>query len=271
MVGAHRGVVDRLLHDRPDLEAAGQVVVEPHPVRRAAAVARLARAARTVVHLNLCTPWACAPETAAALAVPGARVVAVQQLPLRTASLPRLLRTRALLVRLDAHVAVGTASCRRVEDFYALGRGSTTGVPNLVPDRPDAVRPQHPDDAAPPRPLRVVSLARLDAVKGVDVLVDALAATADVEVTVLGDGADRDALRRRAARAGVADRLHLPGWRDDARASLPDFDVFTLASRSEGYPLSVVEAMLARLPVVATDVGSTAEALAGTRAAGPAR
>ena len=259
VVAADDAVARRLLADRPDLDA----VVEPRPPARAAAVARLARAAPAVVHLNLCTPWACAAETAAALAVPGARVVAVQQLPLRTAALPRLLRTRALLTRLDAHVAVGLASCRRVEDFYALGRGSTTSVPNLVPDRPDGVRAPHPHDAPPAGPLRVVSLARLDAVKGVDVLVDALARTPGVEVTVLGEGADRGALEVRAARAGVVDRLHLPGWREDPRACLADFDAFTLASRSEGFPLSVVEAMLARLPVVATDVGSTSEALAG--------
>ena len=44
-----------------------------------------------------------------------------------------------------------------------------------------------------------------------------------------------------------------------AGRALPGFDVFCLPSRSEGFPLSIVEAMLAALPVVATRVGSVAE------------
>jgi glycosyltransferase involved in cell wall biosynthesis len=59
----------------------------------------------------------------------------------------------------------------------------------------------------------------------------------------------------------MADRLVLTGWADDARAWLPTFDVYALPSRNEGFPLALIEAMLARLPVVASDVGSVAEAV----------
>jgi glycosyltransferase involved in cell wall biosynthesis len=210
------------------------------------------------VHANLAVPWAAPTDLAAALALPRTRVVAVQQLPLRTVALPLWLRTRALLRRLDAHVAVGEASARRMEDFYALGRGSVVSVPNCVPEVPPAPRPPRAPDA----PLVVGSLGRLDPVKGYDVLLRALARLPGVRAVVLGEGGARAALEAAACDLGVADRVELPGWSDAPATALPGFDVFCLPSRSEGFPLSIVEAMLAALPVVATRVGSVAELVA---------
>jgi glycosyltransferase involved in cell wall biosynthesis len=57
----------------------------------------------------------------------------------------------------------------------------------------------------------------------------------------------------------VQDRLQITGWVSHAREWLGDFDVFALPSRWEGMPLSIIEAMHAGLPVLATDVGSVVE------------
>jgi glycosyltransferase involved in cell wall biosynthesis len=189
--------------------------------------------------------------------MPRLRTLAVQQLPLRTTTLPQWLVTRARLVRLDTHVAVGEGSGRRVEDFYALGRRSVVSVPNGVPDLGEVV----PTRAADGR-LVVGSLGRLDGQKAYDVLLRAAARLPDVDVEVVGDGADRDALLALAETLGTADRVRLPGWSDAARSALARFDVFCLPSRVEGFPLSIVEAMLAGLPVVATRVGGVPEAVA---------
>ena len=219
----------------------------------------LARLRPDIVHANLPAPWEGAVGIAAALALPRTRVLAVQQLPLRTVELPLWLRTRALLRRLDAHVAVGEQSCRRMEDFYALGRGTVRSIPNFVPDVPPAHRMngRRPDPAA----LTVGSLGRLDRVKGYDLLLAAVAQVPQARLVVLGEGAERPVLERQAAELGVSDRVSFPGWHPEPRTVLPEWDVFCLPSRSEGFPLSIVEAMLAGLPVVASSVGSVAEAV----------
>jgi glycosyltransferase involved in cell wall biosynthesis len=232
------------------------------PVRRHPAL--LARLRPDVVHANLPVPWAAAVGIGAALALPRTRVLAVQQLPLRTVELPVWLRTRALLRRLDAHVAVGRESCRTIENFYALGRGSVRSIPNFVPDLSVSSQAVDPMRAHPPRSecsLTIGSLGRLDRVKGYDLLLAALVALPQARLVVLGDGGERAALERQARELGVADRVQLPGWDPDPRRRLPEWDVFCLPSRSEGFPLSIVEAMLAGLPVVATRVGSVAEAV----------
>jgi glycosyltransferase involved in cell wall biosynthesis len=197
---------------------------------------------------------------AAALALPGARVLAVQQLPLRTVSLPTWLRTRALLRRLDAHVAVGAQSCRLVEDFYALGRGSVRSIPNFVPDVPCLAEPRLTRDGREPG-LVIGSLGRLDRVKGYDLLLQAVAAIPSARLVVLGEGGQRAALEQQARDLGIAERVQFPGWDPEPRRRLAEWDVFCLPSRSEGFPLSIVEAMFAGLPVVATRVGSVPEAV----------
>src|SRR5204862_1696003 len=105
------------------------------------------------------------------------------------------------------------------------------------------------------------TLGRLDSQKGFDVLLRALVDVPEARLVVVGDGPERAALERLAAELSLAERVRFEGWREDARRYLTTFDVFVLPSRFEGFPLAVVEAMLARLPVVASAVGSVPEAV----------
>jgi glycosyltransferase involved in cell wall biosynthesis len=210
-----------------------------------------------IVHLNLCTPWAGAIGLATALLLPHLRVVRVDQLPLRTTDALTLWRTRFLCLRVDAHVAVGEASARRMEDFYALGRNSVISIPNCVPDPGEPLPP--PD--RPPGQMTVGSIGRLDAMKAHDLLLQAIAQVEGVRLVILGEGDQRAALETLAIELGVRDRLSLVGWVDDPQSYLAEFDVVALPSRSEGFPLVMVEAMLAARPIVATRVGSIPEAV----------
>ncbi len=72
---------------------------------------------------------------------------------------------------------------------------------------------------------------------------------------LVGDGERRGELERLVARLGLGSRVRFLGWRADLARIYPDLDVVALCSRNEGSPVSLIEAMAAARPVVATRVG----------------
>jgi glycosyltransferase involved in cell wall biosynthesis len=119
--------------------------------------------------------------------------------------------------------------------------------------------PQAPLERAIPR---LISVGRLAPPKDWPTLLSALAkldAETFAELVIVGDGPDRERVEDELAGSSLERRARLLGERDDVPGLLSDADVFVLASRSEGLPLSVIEAMAAGLPVVASDVGGLRE------------
>jgi glycosyltransferase involved in cell wall biosynthesis len=215
----------------------------------------LRRVRPDVLHANLNAPGSCRYAILAGLLTPGVRVVAVEHLPVPAQGRLQPAFRRAVAPRLAAHVAVGERAAREVERLGGLRPGSVRSIPNGVPQAPLVRLPRlHPG------PI-VGSIGRLDRQKGYDVLVSALAALPGASAVLVGEGPERGPLLTLAHELGVGDRLHLAGHREDARDWLTTFDVFALPSRFEGLPLAALEAMLAHLPVVATDVGSVSEAV----------
>jgi len=98
-------------------------------------------------------------------------------------------------------------------------------------------------------------IARLEAVKGQDILIDAMVGLPDVHLALVGDGSQTSALKAQARALGLEDRVHFLGHRDDSSELLPCFDVFCLPSRAEGLPLALLEAQSVGLSVVASAVG----------------
>ncbi len=102
----------------------------------------------------------------------------------------------------------------------------------------------------------VGTVAGLRAIKNLPRLVRACAAAGDnVRLVIVGEGPDRERIVAEAQRAGLGDRLLMPGFLPDPARYIGLFDIFALSSDSEQFPISLIEAMAAGLPVAATDVG----------------
>ena len=103
--------------------------------------------------------------------------------------------------------------------------------------------------------LWVGTLAGLRAVKRLPDLVAAFESLPPHwHLVICGEGLEREAILTEVKARGLTARVHLPGNVDPARV-VGIFDIFALSSASEQFPLSVVEAMAAGVPVVATEVG----------------
>lgn len=112
----------------------------------------------------------------------------------------------------------------------------------------------------------IASIGRLEDIKGHRFLIEALArlrrSTNGVSAArgiVVGDGCLKDSLVTLAEESGVGDRVTLPGFRSDVGAVLNAADIVAMPSLSEGFPLAVLEAMMAGRPVVASRVGGIPE------------
>ena len=108
---------------------------------------------------------------------------------------------------------------------------------------------------------RVVMVGRLQAPKDPITLVRALAMVSDTnyDALLVGDGPDRPVVEDEIRRLGIESSVRVLGERGDVRELLATADVFVLSTRSEGLPLSILEAMAAAVPVVASNVGGVAE------------
>lgn len=208
-----------------------------------------------ILHVNLSDPWSSHWAILAAIVTPGVRVVAVEQSTWRTRSLRRRLLKRLLSRGVTAEVAVGTASADAAAEFTGLPRRQIRVIHNGVPD--EEVVPLSRATTAP----TVGTLGRLEQEKGFDVLLRALSNVPHAVAVLVGDGRDRQELVDLAETLGLEDRVRFTGWSAEPRRHLPTFDVCAVPSRIEAFPLVVVEAMLAGLPVVAAEVGSVADAV----------
>ena len=107
----------------------------------------------------------------------------------------------------------------------------------------------------------VGTVAGLRRVKNLPRLVRAFAGMAhrEARLVIVGEGPESEAIAAAARALGVGDRLLLPGHLGDPARWVGHFDIFALSSDSEQFTISLVEAMAAGLPAVATDVGDVAE------------
>lgn len=103
----------------------------------------------------------------------------------------------------------------------------------------------------------ILWVGRMDPIKGLDTLVDAVGLVKrerDVKLLLVGDGPERRLLESCVARCGLESTVHFLGRRDDVFGLVRLADLFVFPSRTEGMPNALLEAMAGRLPVITTDV-----------------
>ena len=169
----------------------------------------------------------------------------------------RRLLVRILLHRVERIVTLSAEGARRIAGITGNARVSV--IPNMVDMRAfrSAAQPQDRDP-------ELLFLGRLDPTKGIEELLQAAAKLRErfprLRLVLAGVG-DLRAVEARAASLGIADAVEFPGWvvGERKQALLERASVFVLPSYVENMPVSVLEAMAAGLPVVATSVGAIPE------------
>ncbi|PIP55815.1 MAG: hypothetical protein COX06_01265 [Candidatus Zambryskibacteria bacterium CG22_combo_CG10-13_8_21_14_all_42_17] len=108
----------------------------------------------------------------------------------------------------------------------------------------------------------VGTIAELHRIKGLDILLIAwnkFIKKHQAKLVIIGEGEERKNLENMAQKLGISDSVIFKGSVDNARSFLSNFDIFCMPSRSEGMPYALLEAGLAKLPVIASAVGGITE------------
>ncbi|MDQ2947050.1 MAG: glycosyltransferase family 4 protein [Acidobacteriota bacterium] len=131
-------------------------------------------------------------------------------------------------------------------------------IHNGMPDVPAGLRADPGRD-----PVRLVMVARMDRPKDHATLLRALADLKDQpwSLEFIGDGPFESSIRKLSVQLGISDRVVYQRYTQEVAERLSAAQVFVLSSVSEAFPRSILEAMRAGLPVVASDVGGVSEAV----------
>ncbi len=158
----------------------------------------------------------------------------------------------------DRVIAVCENEFKIAEQLKVIPPEKMVVVHNGLPDLQPLVIAQ--PDTEPPR---LIMVARFAAPKDHQTLLNALGSLKELpwSLVLIGDGDGRRDAEQLAVELGIRERIDFLGVREDVPALLAASQVFLLSTQREGFPLSVLEAMRAGLPVVASNVGGISEAV----------
>lgn len=257
----------------PALERLRRLDVEPHPIRvdrlvSAASLRRVRERLRAaepdLVHTHLAYSDALGGLAARSLGIPTVSTIHVMRWggDAREATRERLIRT--VRRRCAARVVTVSEAARQAfltQTGEAPERVVTVHNGVLADPAPGAGRAVRASLGLAPEDTVVGMLSVLRGGKGHEQALDALRALLPshprLQLLIAGDGEARPALERAAADLGRA--VVFAGFRDDAMATLDAVDVLLHPSRFDAFPTALLEAMSARVPVVATAVGGIPE------------
>lgn len=163
--------------------------------------------------------------------------------------------------RADAVIAV-SAVTRELLMRRGVPGATSVVIPNFLSRAPSRVRPPRVWPVG--GPIRLLFLGRLSPEKGLSMFLDALAASSALDrfrLRIVGEGPERSALEARSSELALRPHVTFVGYLDDVGPELAAADVLVLPSEREGLPMTLLEALAAGIPVVASAVGGIPEVL----------
>jgi glycosyltransferase involved in cell wall biosynthesis len=218
-----------------------------------------------IFHAHLNWPLACRHSLIAARLAGVMGTVATAHLMSNLSDVKLLgLKQRIQSACIDRYIAVSHDVKEQLHRELAVPENKIRVVPNGIPlasfDRKVDGRAPNPLGGDEGMPV-VFTPARLHSQKGHVYLLEAAVLVPNAVFVFAGTGPEEQALKDRARALAVADRVRFLGHRDDVPQLLANCDLFVLPSLYEGLPLTVLEAMAAGKPVIATAIGGTREAV----------
>lgn len=161
------------------------------------------------------------------------------------------------------------AVSKRVKDSVIKEYGARVPEPSVIPIAVSQTLP--PRMELPPHAFAfsLIAASRLEPEKRIEDILDAIARIVlrypSVGLFVVGDGRDRKCIQQRIDRLGLATHVTLLGEKslEETLGLLQGAQAFIQASAYEGYGRTLIEAALARIPIITTDVGVVGEVFAG--------
>jgi glycosyltransferase involved in cell wall biosynthesis len=151
---------------------------------------------------------------------------------------------------------VSAAGAQLVQQYKIAPPEKIVTIHNGIPDCPERAKARL--NAAPV----IIMVARFTRGKNHDVLLKAFAnLPRGPRLRLVGDGETRAEVEIQAHSLGIQDRVEFMGERSDVPRLLAESDIFVLSSVSEMFPISILEAMRAGLPVISSNVGGVCEAI----------
>jgi glycosyltransferase involved in cell wall biosynthesis len=170
-----------------------------------------------------------------------------------------------MIGRRDRFVAVGKSVRQALIENEGLPPGRIEVVYNGIDLRPEnvqraAVRAEFSINETD---FLAVQVARLDPIKDHQTAIRAVISAAkrnpNIRLLIVGDGPEKTNIQRQLREQSINGTVKMLGLRNDVPRLLAAADVFLLTSVSEGIPVTVIEAMAAGVPVLATSVGGLSE------------
>lgn len=168
---------------------------------------------------------------------------------------------RDLELRRAAHVFCPSAYLRDLTVTWGVDEAKVSVLPNPYPPLPELAPREELARSFGMNGRTLAFAGRLTAQKALGVALEAIAAVDDVTLLIAGEGDERGSLERRAAELGLGDRVRFLGPQPRTRVVelFRAADASILSSSWENFPHTVVEALSAGTPVLATSVGGVAE------------